>query len=118
MIFNEEITIHLNEQHYGNSKEDQWEKHERRGLINRHCSYCGSLHPEDMYDLLDQCTSAEFADRKYGYPHKIYITMPEHRMLKFYTRHLIDITDKQTLDLIIDKIKEKTGVWLKSHLDD
>ena len=117
MIFSDEITIHGSEPHFSaDITADVWNKYIRQGIEKRYCSYCGSLHPEDLYELLDVCDRAEFADRKYGYPHKIYIDVGK-AMLKFYTRHLLDVNDPETLNLIINRIKEKTGVWLKSHLE-
>lgn len=40
----------------------------------RHCSYCGSLHPEDFLRLMDHGVKVGGADWKYGWPHKFYIT--------------------------------------------
>lgn len=49
----------------------------------RTCSYCGSIHPEDLAAESDW--RAEWADRKYGWPHKFYIAVanrhPEQRFL-------------------------------------
>jgi len=40
----------------------------------RTCSWCGSIHPEDLVRAAaDYGLSMELADRKYNYPHKIYI---------------------------------------------
>lgn len=116
MIFQSEITVHAFDQHPRDITSDIWDKHFSQDIEARYCSYCGSLHPEDMYNLLDKADRVEFADMKYGYPHKLYIDIGA-TILKFYTKHLTDINDKETLDLILNKIKEKTGVKFKSHLD-
>jgi hypothetical protein len=52
---------------YGNSWD--WRK-PRRGDGFRTCSYCGSIHPED---LAAPGWHASWADQKYGWPHKFYV---------------------------------------------
>ena len=42
-----------------------------RGEHFRRCSYCGSIHPEDLAAEPDW--RADWADMKYGWPHKFYI---------------------------------------------
>jgi hypothetical protein len=54
------------------------------GLL--HCSYCGSLHPDEAVKLLTtDGTRYSGSDWKYGFPHKFYIGGG-----KFYVRHLQD----------------------------
>lgn len=38
----------------------------------RSCSWCGSMHPADVANAIRQGAIGEFADRKYGWPHKVY----------------------------------------------
>lgn len=45
-----------------------------RGQHFRTCSYCGSIHPEDLAAETDW--SPSWADQKYGYPHKVYASIP------------------------------------------
>lgn len=45
-----------------------------RGEHYRTCSYCGSVHPEDL--AVEESWRAEWADRKYGWPHKFYVHIP------------------------------------------
>lgn len=49
----------------------------------RTCSYCGSIHPEDL--AAEAAWSAEWADPKYGWPHKFYVAVanrqPEQRFI-------------------------------------
>jgi len=93
-----------------------WEPREDSDF--KHCSYCGSISPEDFYNLLsDDRNLIELADQKYGFPHKFYIYLLNGQMFKFYTRHLIDIKDKETVDTILNLIKEKLNINLMSHLD-
>jgi hypothetical protein len=39
----------------------------------RTCSYCGSIHPEDLIEALRAGASLGGADWKYGWPHKFYV---------------------------------------------
>lgn len=39
----------------------------------RVCSYCGSIHPEDLLAALDAGAELHGSDWKYGWPHKFYI---------------------------------------------
>ena len=45
-----------------------------RGEHFRRCSYCGSIHPEDL--AAEKSWHAEWADRKYSWPHKFYVDIP------------------------------------------
>jgi len=91
---------------------DHWQKFKSNG--QRVCSYCGSLHPEDMFALVKQSAESpadgdyrktviiEPSDKKY----KVYVHQPDVRNaseggIKFYMQHLprkdgkIDVTDEQ-----------------------
>ena len=118
MIWPNEITTHDQEPHFVGMEKDTWEAMPERSEF-KHCTYCGSIRPEDFYTILkeNKCF-VELADRKYGYPHKFYINLTDGRMAKFYTRHLIDIKDEATINEVLDLIREKTKVNLKSHLDE
>lgn len=49
-----------------------WDWREPRyGCFFRTCSYCGSIHPDDL--AADTSWHAGWADRKYGWPHKFYV---------------------------------------------
>jgi hypothetical protein len=39
----------------------------------RTCSYCGSMHPEDLLAALTQGARLGGSDWKYGFPHKFYV---------------------------------------------
>jgi|SRR6185437_3391861 len=79
--------------------QDHWEKFKSNG--NRVCSYCGSLHPEDLFELVRQCANASL-DAAYGTVpeiepsdkgYKIYVHQPGVRNaheggIKFYMQHL------------------------------
>lgn len=45
-----------------------------RGEHFRRCNYCGSLHPEDL--AAEPVWRADWADQKYGWPHKFYVDIP------------------------------------------
>lgn len=38
----------------------------------RHCAYCGSMHPSDVAAAIRAGARGEWADMKYGWPHKAY----------------------------------------------
>lgn len=38
----------------------------------RSCAYCGSMHPADVAAAIRAGATGEWADRKYGWPHKAY----------------------------------------------
>lgn len=42
----------------------------------RTCNYCGSIHPEDFINALRNGATCELADFKYGWPHKVYLEIP------------------------------------------
>lgn len=43
----------------------------RNGEHFRRCSFCGSIHPDDL--AAEAGWRADWADRKYGWPHKFYV---------------------------------------------
>lgn len=52
-----------------------WEWREpHHGEHFRRCSYCGSMHPDDL--AAEPAWEARWADRKYGWPHKFYVPVP------------------------------------------
>jgi hypothetical protein len=95
---------------------DHWERHKSNG--DRVCSYCGSLHPDDLFRLVKASAEApedaeyrtvveiEPSDKAY----KIYVDQPGVRNageggIKFYTSHLprdsegkIAVTEAQALE--------------------
>lgn len=60
----------------------------------RHCSYCGSMHPFDLIELLEASKiKLSGSDWKYGWPHKFYIDGLGGLKLwgKWYNKHLYDL---------------------------
>lgn len=53
----------------GNSSDDQ----NPYGYPFRTCSYCGSIHPEDLIKFLNEGAKLKGSDWKYGWPHKFYV---------------------------------------------
>lgn len=83
---------------------DHWQKF--KAIDNRVCSYCGSLHPEDMFRLVKESANAptdadyhsvveiEASDK----PYKVYVHQPGVRnahegAIKFYMPHVPRHTD-------------------------
>lgn len=46
----------------------------RHGEHFRRCSFCGSIDPDDL--AAEPTWRADWADRKYGWPHKFYVDVP------------------------------------------
>lgn len=88
------------------------------GYHARTCSYCGSLHPEDLYNLLQMPgTKLGGADWKYGWPHKFYVEVPQTTGYgaslhgKWYNEHLNDEgLDEETFTRLTQLILEKSGI--------
>lgn len=54
---------------------DGWSWSEpRHGEHFRRCSWCGSIHPEDL--AAEPSWEPQWADQKYGWPHKFYVPVP------------------------------------------
>ena len=95
---------------------DHWERFKTNG--NRVCSYCGSLHPDDMFALVAACVAAP-EDAEYGTVpeiepsdkvYKVYVHQPGVRNameggIKFYMQHLpwdaegkLAVTEEQNME--------------------
>jgi hypothetical protein len=69
---------------------DTWDVREQMhgGLVARHCSFCGSLHPDDLIRLVKD-EGYRIAGTDKGY--KAYVDAPgERQVSKFYFWHLSD----------------------------
>ena len=65
------------------------------------CSYCGSLSPDDLAEAIRRGVTVEWADMKYGFPHKLYLSNPYKGAIKFYTVHLLNtLPDSETYETI------------------
>lgn len=108
------------------------------------CWFCGSIQPQELHRILTtEQAEADFADWKYGWPHKLYVTSPNPkagedceigsryqgaertpilgtapatRHQKFYTVHLRDVTDPEAFTAVTELILDCTGV--RFMLDD
>jgi hypothetical protein len=69
---------------------DTWDIREQfhGGLVARHCSFCGSLNPDDLIRLMrEEGYSISGTDKGY----KVYVNAPGDRQVsKFKTHHLSD----------------------------
>jgi hypothetical protein len=72
-----EIHCHKGERHIRGMENDHWREPrldaEPYGYPFRTCSYCGSMHPEDLEKFLNEGATLDMADWKYGWPHKFYV---------------------------------------------
>ena len=147
MQFGEKPICHARESHYDTLGEDLWRPGHRDSdgrLFSfwRTCSYCDSMHPEDMIKLFaeNKVASLSGSDWKYRYPHKFYIEVdnPEAdrevitgvqthggKVLKtfyvsiptlsgkFYNDHLADEMDEEARDAVCKLIEERFQILFK-----
>lgn len=121
----------------GEVGKDRWQKFKSVGTLNhgnRVCSYCGSLHPDDLFALVKTCAEAP-EDAKYGSVveiepsdkgYKIYVHQPGVRNameggIKFYTQHLprdasgaIDISPERNDEY--KRARRATNIRFERHL--
>lgn len=78
---------------------DTWDIREQmhKGLRARHCSYCGSLHPDDFMQRIKEGWQVGATDKSY----KAYLGSPEGRSqeTKFYFQHLSADQRREFVDL-------------------
>jgi hypothetical protein len=72
------------------SAEQSWRQY--AGESFRRCSYCGSIHPEDLIKLVGEGAEIQGADWKYGWPHKFYVKGADGvgGAGKWYNEHITD----------------------------
>jgi hypothetical protein len=112
---------------------DHWDQFKSNG--DRVCSYCGSLHPEDMFRLVNASAEAaedvpytsavEIEPSDKGY--KIYVHQPGVRNaheggIKFYKQHLTQgqVTEQQNAEyaLAVKKSKARFERYLNAQFGD
>lgn len=107
------------------------------GRPYRACSYCGSIHPEDLMAALAAGAKLRGADWKYGWPHKFYVSEIPNPLVgqaikigssykdgvstpmmgiagpttwaKWYNEHLTDL-DPETFAKLAAMLKEHCGI--------
>lgn len=70
------IVCHVSDEFAKRFSPQKWEVRQATGTYGanlRHCSYCGSIHPEDLLKVLSQGAALELSDFKHGWPHKFYV---------------------------------------------
>lgn len=87
------ITCHEGAPFAGVNGPTRWEERSYSGY--RHCSYCGSLHPQDLRAILEAGGKLSGSDWKYGWPHKFYVHPIGGGMLKWYNAHLRDMSEEE-----------------------
>jgi hypothetical protein len=74
------------------------------------CSYCGSLHFDEVRRIIAEGGRLGGSDWKYGTPHKFYAyTKNNSDMYNFYTSHLIDLP-REEFDDFAKLLKENTDI--------
>ena len=83
----------------------------------RSCGYCGSMHPADVAAAIKAGARGEWADRKYGWPHKAYFSeipnphrgLLESRMSQSHTPPQEEIDAGKWLHLPTGSFSSSTG---------
>ncbi len=73
-----------------------------------HCTYCGSIHFEDVKRVLAEGGRLGGADWK-GWPHKFYVYAKNGDMVKFYNDHLNDLPEDE-FKAFAGLLKVHTGI--------
>lgn len=104
----------------------------------RRCSYCGSIHPEDLLRVLADGARMHGSDWKYSWPHKFYVEVPnrvnpaveveigarydgsakktpimgtiEWFHAKWYNEHLHDEMDNEARAALLAAIEKHSGI--------
>lgn len=79
------------------------------GRAYRSCSYCGSIHPEDLLHAMRNGSTAERSDFKYGWPHKFYITGGPVGHAKWYNEHFTDM-DADAVRALSEELEKHVGI--------
>ena len=85
----------------------------------RRCSYCGCVHPEDL--VAEVGWQPDWADWKYGWPHKFYVKIPDRLgKLDYLGCSDVDLTDEQLTAYGWKRIEDLTPeelVVAQPHID-
>ena len=83
----------------------------------RTCSYCGSMHPEDLLEALENGAKLSGSDWKYGWPHKFYIDVPNPEPKKIF--ELGSLTEGgRVVEKYTGTLSSLRGKWYNDHLLD
>lgn len=108
----EPITCHGKVDPVFNIPEIEWrvKRHGQSPSPCDHCSYCGSVHFDDIRRIVAEGGKLGGSDWKYGHPHKFYVYPKDsHDMYKFYTIHLLDVP-REEFDEFVALLQEQTGI--------
>ena len=73
---------------------DNWNE---RGSV-RTCSYCGSLHPDDVFAAIEAFGELGPTDKTY----KVYVHLPQAGQKKFYFQHFTTEEQRRFVELLND----------------
>ena len=85
----------------------------------RRCSYCGSIHPEDLIRLVGEGCQIHGSDWKYGWPHKFYVEGAHGAggAGKWYNQHITDEGFDDEARGALLGILESSGITFKIEAD-
>lgn len=98
-------------------------KYQPDGEPFRRCSYCGSIHPEDLIAALDAGAQLGGSDWKYGWPHKFYVmSIPNsnkgRRAQVGSSSYWDDAKGERVDEPIMGEESDFSAKWYNEHLTD
>ncbi len=89
----------------------------------RTCAYCGSIHPQDLLTVLKAGGRMHGSDWKYGFPHKMYVDVPNARGGEITEVGSTSHSDRETGEYIREPIMGTApatvmGKFYTEHLKD
>lgn len=84
----------------------------------RRCSYCGSIHPEDLIKHLEKGAELGGADWKYGWPHKFYVSGIPNVTTALVGKVGSNTKDGQTTDILGKPSPTCWVKWYNEHILD
>ncbi len=114
MLFPEKPTCHVVDPVFKIGSDVSW-REPRDGETYRTCSYCGSIHPEDLIKVLSDVGRLGGSDWKYSWPHKFYVYLPDGKMAKWYNEHIMDDGFDDEARSTLLSILENSGITFKIH---
>jgi hypothetical protein len=84
----------------------------------RRCSYCGSIHPEDLIKLLGEGAELQGADWKYNWPHKFYVNGIPNKTTELLAKVGGSFKDGVETSIIGPPPRECWTKWYNEHIMD
>lgn len=84
----------------------------------RQCTWCGSLHPEDLIIAIERGAVLSSADWKYGWPHKFYLDRIWNPTPNVHVLRSARYKDDKISDVVWGPAGELHAKWYTTHVSD